>query len=62
MINRYDKNGVQLSIDDIVMNIHTGECYHVVFAQDILAFGLENTHGEFEFMSEWVRNDWEVLY
>ena len=52
MINRYDKNGVQLSIDDIVMNVHTGECYHVVFAQDILAFGLENTHGEFEFMSE----------
>lgn len=60
-INRFDKNGKQLQIGDLVYNSYNHEIYKVIYSDDICAFGLENIYGEFDFMSEWVNEEWEVI-
>lgn len=60
MIDRFDKNGVRLELGDVVIH-DCGDIYTVVFADDILAYGLRGADGHFEFMSEWVAQEWEVM-
>lgn len=60
-INRFDKYSNRLKLGNIVRNTYTQEEFTVVFAEDILAFGLEDRNGHFEFMAEWVETDWEVV-
>lgn len=60
-IDRFDMNGERLKVGNIVRNKYTGEEFTVVFAKDILAFGIEDKNGHFEFMTDWVDLDWEVV-
>ena len=60
-INRFDKYSNRLKLGNIIRNTYTGEEFKVVFAEDILAFGIEDRNGHFEFMTEWVETDWEVV-
>lgn len=59
-IDRYDAKGDQIRLGDTLL-CRNGRKYKVVFADDILAFGLENEYGEFEFMSEWISDSWEIV-
>lgn len=60
-IDRFDVNGKRLKLGNIVRNTYTQEEFTVVFAEDILAFGIEDKRGHFEFMVEWVDSEWEVV-
>lgn len=60
LINRCDKFGNYLRVGDTLIN-SIGKVYKVVFAEDILAFGIVDEYGLFEFMSEWVADEWEVI-
>lgn len=58
LIDRYDKHGVQLQVGDKIASVYNSEIFEVVFAEDILAFGIEDENGHFEFLTEWVPADW----
>lgn len=60
-VNRKDKNGKYLCVGDLVENIWTKAVYEVIFAEDILAYGLYNPRDEFQHMSEWVASDWQII-
>lgn len=60
-IDRFDRNGERLKLGQIIKNVYTQEEYEIVFSEDILAFGMEDKYGQFEFLSEWVPHDWEVI-
>lgn len=57
-IDRCDKHGEQLKVGDKIASVYNAEIFEVVFATDILAFGIEDKNGHFEFMTEWVESDW----
>lgn len=60
MINRYDKNNRQIQLGDTLINSY-GKRFRVVFAEDILAFGIEDLeNGFFDFMTEWCPGEWEI--
>ena len=60
MINRYDKNNRKIELGDTLVNSF-GKQYKVVFAEDILAFGIEDLEdGFFELMVDWIPEEWEI--
>lgn len=61
MINRFDKNGKKIFKDDILLNLSNGKEYRVIFSEDILAYGIIDSTGFFDFMSDWVADEWEVI-
>lgn len=61
MINRLDKNGKLITVDDVIFNSSNGKHYTVVFSNDILAFGIMDDTGFFDFMTDWVADEWEVV-
>lgn len=61
MINRFDKSGKHILVDDILLNHSNGKEYRVVFNEEILAYGIVDGSGFFDFMSEWIADEWEVV-
>lgn len=59
LIDRYDKNGIQIKVGNILLN-DNGKHYKVTFSEDIIAVGIVDEYGMFDFMSEWVADEWEV--
>lgn len=61
LINRYDKNGKQIALGDYLL--YKGEYpYKVVYDDYLLAIGvadLSTKTNEFEFIADWVEEDWE---
>lgn len=60
MLNRYDRDGIKIQLGDTLKH-YMGKEYKVVFSEDILAFGIVDEYGMFDFMSEWVSDEWEIL-
>lgn len=59
-VHRKDKNGNHIHEGDKLLH-SSGEEYKVVFAEDILAFVLFAKNGDYDYMSEWVAGDWEII-
>ena len=56
LIDRYDKNGKQIALGDYLL--YKGEYpYKVVYDDYLLAIGVVDADSEFEFMSDWVKED-----
>lgn len=60
MIDRLDMNGNLIKVGDKLFNHSNGKTYRVVFSGDILAFGITDDNGMFDFMSDWVAGEWEI--
>lgn len=61
-IPRMDRNDELLKVGDEVRNLNNGQIYTVVFCYETLTFGLlTEDEEEFEVMSEWVRDEWEII-
>lgn len=59
LIDRYDKNGKQIRLGDYLL--YKGEYpYKVVYDDYLLAIGVVDADSEFEFMSDWVKEDWTI--
>lgn len=59
LIDRYDKNGKQIALGDYLL--YKGEYpYKVVYDDYLLAIGVVDADSEFEFMSDWVKEDWTI--
>ncbi len=61
MIDRVDMNGELIILGDRLFNRANGNIYTVVFSKDILAFGIIDDDNMFEFMSDWVADEWVVI-
>ena len=61
MIDRVDTNGELIVLGDRLFNRANGNIYTVVFSNDILAFGITDDDNMFEFMSDWVADEWVVI-
>lgn len=59
-LNRYDKYDTPIHVGDVLLN-DNGKEYRVVFSEDILAFGIVDESNMFDFMSEWVSGEWEII-
>lgn len=59
-LNRYDKYDTPIRVGDVLLN-DNGKEYRVVFSEDILAFGIVDENHMFDFMSEWVSGEWEII-
>lgn len=60
MIDRLDKNGDLIKVGDLLYNSANGKSYRVVFSKDILAYGIIDESGMFDFMSDWLEYEWEI--
>jgi hypothetical protein len=60
MIDRLDKNGDLIKVGDLLYNSANGKTYRVVFSNDILAYGIIDESGMFDFMSDWLEYEWEI--
>lgn len=58
-INRKDKNGTLIFEGDYLRC--NGHIYRVVWRDDILAYGIEDENGEWNFFDEYLSQDWEVI-
>lgn len=61
LLDRQDKNGNYINLGDLLFNSRNFGTYEVVFADDILAFGIVDRDGNFDFMSEWIEDEWEII-
>lgn len=61
MLDRQDINGTYINVGDMLFNRSNFGTYEVVFADDILAFGIVDRDGNFDFMSEWVADEWQII-
>lgn len=61
MIDRLDANGELIKLGDVLFNRANGNFYNVVFSNDILAFGITDDNEMFDFMSDWVADEWIVV-
>ncbi len=59
LIDRYDKNGKQIRLGDYLL-YKDKYPYKVVYDEYLLAFGVVDADSEFEFMSDWVKEDWTI--
>ena len=59
LIDRYDKNGKQIRLGDYLL-YKDKYPYKVVYDEYLLAIGVVDADSEFEFMSDWVKEDWTV--
>lgn len=57
---RLDKNNRLIELGDTLRHEYGSIC-KVVFNTEILAIGLVDENGEFDFMSEWVAQEWEII-
>ena len=60
MINRFDKYGKRIKVGDTLKHFGGSIC-SVVFNPELIAIGIVDEDGEFDFMSEWVAEEWEII-
>lgn len=58
-IDRYDKNGTQIQLDDYLLRADGG-IYKVIFNQTLLSIGIVDADETFFFMDDWIKEEWEV--
>jgi hypothetical protein len=61
MIDRLDANGELIKLDDVLYNSANGKFYNVIFSNDILAYGIIDDDRMFDFMSDWVADEWIII-
>ena len=58
-IDRYDKNGTQIQLDDYLLRADGG-IYKVIFNLTLLSIGIVDADETFFFMDNWIKEEWEV--
>ena len=59
---RFDKNNRRIHVGDYITHVYSGKVYKVTYAEDICAFVIiDCENDDYEFMSEWIDEEWEVL-
>jgi hypothetical protein len=59
LIDRYDKNGNQISVGDYLLR-YDGEIFKVDFNPINLAVGIKDKDSNYFLMEDWIKEDWEI--
>lgn len=59
LIDRYDKNGNQISVGDYLLR-NDGEIFKVDFNSANLSIGIKDKDSNYFLMEDWVKEDWEI--
>lgn len=58
-LDRYDKNGNQISVGDYLLR-YDGEIFKVDFNLINLSIGIKDKDSNYFLMEDWVKEDWEI--
>lgn len=59
LIDRFDKNGNQISVGDYLLR-YDGEIFKVDYDPNSLAIGIKDANEVYSLMTDWVKEDWEI--
>lgn len=59
LIDRYDKNGNQISVGDYLLR-YDGEIFKVDYNPSNLSIGIKDKDSNYFLMENWVKEDWEI--